>query len=75
MYLSGAAVLVTYALYVISTPFLVFTVPLCMYGLLRYMLLIRSGGDGDPTTALVKDIPLLITGVLWVFMVGMVLYT
>ena len=74
MYLSGAVVLVTYSIYVMSTPFLVFTVPLCMYGLLRYLMRIMSGQSGDPSEALVKDLPLLITSVLWVLMVGWSVY-
>jgi decaprenyl-phosphate phosphoribosyltransferase len=74
MYLSGAAVLVTYSIYAISTPFLVFTVPLCMYGLLRYLMRVMSGQSGDPSESLVKDIPLLITSILWVLLVGWSVY-
>ena len=74
MYLSGAAVLVTYSIYAISTPFLVYTVPLCLYGLLRYMMRVQSGKSGDPSDTLVKDIPLLITSILWVLMVGWSIY-
>lgn len=74
MYLSGATVLVTYSMYAISTPFLVYTVPLCMFGLLRYLLRVQSGGNGDPTEALLKDAPLFITGILWLIMVGWSVY-
>ena len=74
MYLSGAAVLVTYAIYAISTPLLVYTVPLCMFGLLRYLMRIKSGQSGDPTEALTRDVPLLATGMLWVLMVGWSVY-
>lgn len=74
MYLSGSAVLVTYAIYAISTPLLVYTVPLCMFGLLRYLMRIKSGQGGDPTEALLKDLPLLATGILWVLMVGWSVY-
>lgn len=74
MYLSGATVLMTYAMYVITTPLLVYTVPLCMFGLLRYLLHIKAGGEGDPAEALLKDYPLLGTGILWVLLVGLSVY-
>jgi 4-hydroxybenzoate polyprenyltransferase len=74
MYLSGSAVLVTYAIYAISTPLLVYTVPLCMFGLLRYLMRIKSGQSGDPTEALLRDVPLLVTGILWMAMVGWSVY-
>jgi decaprenyl-phosphate phosphoribosyltransferase len=74
MYLSGAAVLVTYSLYVINRPLLVYTVPLCLFGLLRYLMMIKSGGEGDPTYALLKDLPLMVIGVIWVLMVGLSVY-
>lgn len=74
MYLSGAAVLVTYALYVVSHPNMVYTVPLCMFGLLRYLFRIKSGHSGDPTGALLRDGPLLMTGVIWVAMVAWGVY-
>ena len=74
LYLSGASVLVTYAIYAISKPLLVYTVPLCLFGLLRYLLRIKSGGEGDPTDALVLDGSLLVIGILWVVLVGMSIY-
>ncbi len=74
LYLSGAAVLVTYAIYTISTPHLVYSVPLCMYGLLRYLMRIQSGQSGDPSESLIKDLPLLITSLLWVLMIGWSIY-
>jgi len=66
MYLSGAAVLVTYSMYAINHPPMVYSVPLCMFGLLRYQMRIKGGGSGDPTESLLKDLPLLVTGVIWV---------
>jgi 4-hydroxybenzoate polyprenyltransferase len=74
MYLSGAAVLVTYAIYAISKPLLVYTVPLCLFGLLRYLMKVKSGGEGDPTEALVKDVPLLIVSLLWAVLVAASVY-
>jgi 4-hydroxybenzoate polyprenyltransferase len=74
MYLSGSAVLITYAMYAITTPLLVYTVPLCAFGLLRYVMHIKAGGDGDPAGTLLKDPTLLVVGVLWVVMVGVSVY-
>lgn len=74
MFLSGAVVLVTYAMYAINTPFLVFSVPICMFGLLRYLLRVRQGGSGDPSEALIRDVPLLVISLLWVLVVGWSVY-
>lgn len=74
MYLTGGAVLVTYAIYAIGRPHLVYTVPLCMFGLLRYLLRVKVGEGGDPTEALLKDLPLLLTGILWALLVGLSVY-
>jgi decaprenyl-phosphate phosphoribosyltransferase len=74
MYLTGGAVLVTDAIYAIERPYLVYTVPLCMFGLLRYLLRVKIGQGGDPTEALLKDFPLLVIGILWVLLVGWSVY-
>ena len=74
MYMSGAAVLVTYSLYAIGHPPMVYSVPLCMFGLLRYLMRIKGGGSGDPTESLVKDLPLLVTSVMWVAFIGWSVY-
>lgn len=74
MSLSGAAVLVTYTMYSLTRQSFIFTVPLCTFGLLRYILRVKSGQGGDPTDSLLKDFPLLVTGVLWVVMVALSIY-
>lgn len=74
MYLSGSAVLITYAMYAIATPLMVYTVPLCVFGLLRYLMHIKAGGEGDPAETLLRDPVLLMVGVLWVLMVGLSVY-
>lgn len=74
MYLSGGTVLVTYAVYAIGRPVLVYSVPLCMFGLLRYLLRVKSGKSGDPTESLLRDFPLLVTGLLWTLLVGWSVY-
>lgn len=76
MFLSGATVLVTYSMYVISknSTLLLYTVPLCCFGLMRYMFRILSGSSGDPTESLLKDGPLFVVGLIWVAMVGWGIY-
>jgi decaprenyl-phosphate phosphoribosyltransferase len=65
MYMTGGAVLVTYTLYVIAHHRLIFTVPLCCFGLLRYILRVKSGREGDPTASLLKDPILFLVGIAW----------
>jgi hypothetical protein len=74
--MSGSAVLVAYSVYVINrhSQLLIYTVPLCAFGLFRYILRIKSGKGGDPTESLTHDLPLLLTGVLWVAMVAFGVY-
>lgn len=76
MYMTGGAVLVTYTMYVLSrhSPLLIYTVPLCCFGLLRYILRIQSGKGGDPTESLIRDVPLLIVGLAWLTIVGWGIY-
>ncbi|MCM0083475.1 decaprenyl-phosphate phosphoribosyltransferase [Geomonas sp. Red32] len=74
MYMTGGAVLVTYTQYVILRHALVYTVPLCCFGLLRFILRVQSGEGGDPTESLLKDLPLFIVGVLWAAMIGWGVY-
>jgi 4-hydroxybenzoate polyprenyltransferase len=76
MYMTGGAVLVTYTMYAISrhSTLLIYTVPLCCFGLLRYILRIQSGRGGDPTESLLNDFSLFVVGVLWSLMVGWGIY-
>lgn len=74
MIFSGAAVLVAYAMYAIARPYLIYTVPLCAFGLLRYVLRVKQGRGGDPTESLLKDGSLLLVGLLWVFLIAWGLY-
>jgi 4-hydroxybenzoate polyprenyltransferase len=74
MYMTGSAVLVTYTMYVISRHTLIYTVPLCCFGLLRYIFRVKSGLGGDPTESLLKDGTLFVVGILWAVMVGWGIY-
>lgn len=75
LYLTAAAALVTYAMYVISRHALVYTVPLCTFGLLRYIYRVKTGLGGDPTESLIKDVPLFVVSLIWVIMVGLNIYS
>lgn len=74
MYMTGAAVLVTYTMYVISRHALIYTVPLCQLGLLRYIFLVKTGKSGDPTESLCKDKILFVVGFSWAIMIGWGIY-
>jgi 4-hydroxybenzoate polyprenyltransferase len=78
-----ACTVMSYALYTVSTDTitrfgtrnLVFTIPLVLYGMFRYLYIIyhKQAGD-DPTTSVLTDIPLIINALLWVVVVGIVIY-
>lgn len=69
MHMTGSSVLVTYAMYSLNKPKLIFSVPLCLFGLMRYILNVTSGRGGDPTESLLKDRVLFAVSLLWVIMV------
>jgi decaprenyl-phosphate phosphoribosyltransferase len=74
LYLTGSAVLVTYIFFSLPRYPLVYTVPLCTFGLFRYIYRVKSHLSGDPTDSLLGDLPLFITAVLWVVMVSWSIY-
>jgi len=74
MFMSGGAVLVTYAIYVIQHPYLIYSVPVCCFGLFQYIYLVKSGKSGDPTESMLKDPALFITSIIWVSMMAFSLY-
>jgi 4-hydroxybenzoate polyprenyltransferase len=74
MYMTGGAVLVTYTMYVITRSFMVYSVPLCCFGLLRYIYRVKRGQGGDPTDSLLHDIPLLFISISWALLVGWGIY-
>ncbi len=74
MYMTGGAVLLTYAMYTLNRHTLIYSVPLCLFGLLRYMFLVSTGKGGDPAESLLKDRSLFVVGVVWVMMVSWSIY-
>lgn len=78
--ISGAAVM-TYALYTFSAESLpknhsmMLTIPVVLYGLFRYLFLIRAPGVGAaPEELLFGDRPLLVTAMLWAVLAVTILY-
>lgn len=78
-----ASTVVTYCLYtvdertlqVVGTGNLVYTVPLVIYGIFRYLYLMHQRKLGDhPDQLLLTDRPLLLTVLLYVIAVGVILY-
>ncbi len=75
LWFSAAAALVTYALYTLDRKSgLFYTVPLAAFGLVRYIYIVKQG-RGDPTEALMFDMPILSVGIVWAFMIGLIIYT
>jgi hypothetical protein len=52
---------------------LVYTVPVVMFGLFRYLMIAKLG-LGDPTEALTKDKVLAATVILWLILGGFIHY-
>lgn len=84
-----ACTLVTYTLYTVDPrtatahglvrngqpmAYLAVTVPFVVYGVFRYLFLVyRRDGGGSPTSTLVRDVPMLVNGVLYAATVAAVL--
>ncbi len=82
---SGGMAIITFLLYTLDrnwpTPFearkaqLVYTLPLVVYGIYRYAMLIELGNATGPTDLIIKDPPFLVAIVLWVVLAALILYT
>ena len=73
--------LIAYSFYTFSAPNLppnhamMLTIPLVMYGIFRYLYLVRTRNlGGAPEDIVLGDRPLLITGLLWGLVSGLVIY-
>ena len=74
LWFSASASLVTYALYTLEQANGIFhTVPIAAFGLLRYIYIVKQG-QGDPTEALLKDGQITAVGIVWVFVIGAIIY-
>lgn len=71
---TASSALVTYALYVIENRGgMIYTVLVAAFGLIRYIYVVKEG-KGDPTDVLLKDRQIMITGIIWVSMIGLIIY-
>ncbi len=78
----AGATIVAYALYTVSpetqqrfgTDRLIYTLPLVIYGILRYLHLAHSNRTGNPSRALVGDKPLLACISLWALTCAAIIY-
>lgn len=74
LWFSASASLVTYALYTIEERGeLFYTVPLAAFGMLRYIFIVKEG-KGDPTDALLKDWQIMGVGIIWMTVIGYIIY-
>jgi 4-hydroxybenzoate polyprenyltransferase len=78
-----ASSVVSYALYSVApetvakykTQDLVYTIPLVLYGIFRYLyLMYQNPGERNPTEAILRDPPFLINMVLWGLVVVWIVY-
>ncbi len=76
-----AATIMAYSLYTFSAENLpadhsmMLTIPFVIYGFFRYLYLMHQrGGGGSPEDALLGDLPLLTSGVLWLLTAVVILY-
>ncbi len=81
---SAGIAIMTFLLYTMDTgpaeihpPFkkeyLLYTLPLVAYGLFRYTMLVETGKFTGPSQIVAKDRALLLTGVVWMIVVGVIL--
>lgn len=68
--------IVTYAIYSIEVETRVFliTLPFACYGVLRYIYLVQTAANGDPTESLLRDPPLLLCVILWLAITAFIIY-
>ena len=75
--ITTSALIISYTLYTFLTGniYLMATIPLAVYGLFRYMLLIHATNFGGETEMIFKDKGILACMVLWLALVILILYT
>ena len=59
----------------IGTDKLYMTLPFVVYGLARYLWLIQQNKTGDPSQALLKDMPTCIAVALWAIICILIIYS
>lgn len=72
----AASSIITYSIYLINTSmgFILITIPLACFGVVRYVYLARKKSKGDPIEALLKDYWLLACVIAWLIIKGLAIY-
>ena len=72
-----ASTIIAYTMYTFfayNRSYMMVSIPIVVYGIFRYLLLVHRDGGGDPDTLLLSDRPLQITLLLWLVVVMTVIY-
>jgi 4-hydroxybenzoate polyprenyltransferase len=72
-----SATIIAYVLYTFfeyKNYYMMASIPFVVYGVFRYMLLVHRDGGGNPDTLLLRDRPLQVALLLWLVVVGVVIY-
>ena len=72
-----SATIIAYVLYTFfeyDNYYMMSSIPFVVYGVFRYMLLVHRNGGGNPDTLLLRDRPLQIALLLWLVVVGTIIY-
>ncbi len=72
----AASSIITYSIYLINTSmgFILITIPLACFGVVRYVYLARKKSKGDPIEVLLKDYWLLACVIAWLIIKGLAIY-
>jgi len=74
--ITAGALVISYSLYTFLADkiYLMFTIPFALYGIFRYLLLLRNDGIGENPELLFKDLGMLICLILWIIVIIFVFY-
>ncbi len=77
----STSTIISYSLYSVSSGTkeefgsgFIFTIPIVLYGILRYLYLIYEKKEGEPTKLVLEDFPLLLTVLIWIFFSIFIIY-
>lgn len=77
----STSTIISYSLYSVSSETkekfgsgFIFTIPIVLYGILRYLYLIYEKKEGEPTKLVLEDFPLLLTILIWIFFSIFIIY-
>ncbi|MDI6861146.1 MAG: decaprenyl-phosphate phosphoribosyltransferase [Caldisericia bacterium] len=77
----STATILSYSLYSVSTETkekfgegFIFTIPIVLYGILRYFYLIYEKKEGEPIKLVTEDLPLILTILIWIIFSIFIIY-